>query len=94
MFTVVGQLECLDMDENNVLLGSGASVAVRQFMALVRGEDVPHEPSNPWRVVAVVPSQQYCLRCCGPRWMDVVQALTVDGKKISISKCRVCGEEV
>ena len=82
------------MDEKTVLAGKGASLAVRQFMGFARGGDEPHEPSNPWRVERVIPAQQYCLSCCGERWFDVIQALTVDGKNVSISRCRCCGAEM
>ena len=63
-------------------------------MALVRGEDAPHEPSNPWIVRAVIGAQKYCLACYGVRWFDVVMAVTGDEKPISISRCRCCGAEV
>lgn len=80
--------------KNEVEIQSGTSLVVRQFVAFVRGEDVPHEPSNPWIVQRVAPTQQYCLTCCGVRWFDVIQAVTVDGKPLAISICRCCGAEV
>lgn len=79
--------------ETNKIEGVGTSLAVKQFMAFARGEDVPHEPSNPWHVTAVVPALKYCLSCCGSRWFDEVQAVTADGKTILIYRCRVCGAE-
>jgi hypothetical protein len=82
------------MDETRQIQGNRTSLAVRQFVAFVRGEDEPHEPSNPWQVERVIPAQQYCLSCCGARWFDVIQAVTVDGKNVSISRCRCCGAEV
>lgn len=79
--------------KTNKIEGVGTSLAVRQFVAFARGEDVPHKPSNPWRVTAVVPTLRYCLSCYGSRWFDEVQAVTVDGKPISVFRCRVCGAE-
>lgn len=81
------------MDETRQIQGNGTSLAVRQFVAFLRGEDAPHEPSNPWRVERVVMAQKYCLACFGIRWIDVVMAVTVDGKPLAISICRCCGRE-
>ena len=74
--------------------GRGTSLAVKHFVAFARGDDEPHAPINPWMVRSVVPARQYCLKCCEARWFDVIRAVTVDQKLISISKCRACGTEV
>lgn len=83
------------MGETRQITGNGTSLAVRQFMAFARGEDVPHEPSNPWRVEEVtVEGKRYCSSCYGDRWFDVVQAVTCDGKSVTIRRCRCCGAEI
>lgn len=82
------------MDSNVGQDQKSTSLSVRQFVALARGEDAPHAPSNPWIVQAVIPAQQYCLACYGTRWFDVVQAVTVDGRPLAVSICRCCGAEV
>ncbi len=87
----------MERKTNNSIV-DGTSLAVRQFVALLRGEDVPHEPRNPWRVEAVRVEMRYCMSCCGERWFDVIKAKTTgdQGKTlpISIAKCRCCGAEV
>lgn len=75
------------------IITNGTSLVVRQFVALARGEDVPHVPCNPWRILAMVPVQRYCKHCFGAHWFDVVQAVTVDGKPVEIRFCRCCGGE-
>lgn len=82
------------MDETRQFEGNSTSLAVRQFVAFARGEDAPHEPINPWQVEAVTAEKRYCFRCYGDRWFDMVQAVTCDGKKVMVKRCRCCGAEI
>jgi hypothetical protein len=78
----------------------GTSLAVRQFVAVLRGAVAPHAPNNPFRVEAVRAEERYCLTCCGERWFDVVSAITMVGQgqalslPIQMARCRCCGAEV
>ena len=81
------------MDKKTDFQGNGTSLAVRQFVAFIRGEDAPHEPINPWRVEEVWAKNRYCLNCYGDHWFDVVMARTVDGKPLTMKRCRGCGAE-
>lgn len=49
-----------------------ASLAVRQFVGLARGEMVRQSPRNRFRTVAVRGEKRYCLHCKGMQWTDVI----------------------
>jgi hypothetical protein len=75
------------------------SLAVVQFVELVRGERTVMRPCNPLRVEAVRFEKRYCLHCFGVRGFDVIEALpspwpspTWRGEAIKIKRCRVCGD--
>lgn len=72
----------------------GTSLAVRQFMAILRGAVMPHAPNNPFRVDMVREEQHYCLTCYGKRWFDVVIGVDLDGEQVMMKRCRCCGAEV
>ncbi|RPI89529.1 MAG: hypothetical protein EHM40_20545 [Chloroflexi bacterium] len=79
----------------------GTSLAVSQWVELVRGERSVQAPANPFRVESVTCEEHYCLHCCGVRNFDVIQA--VAGKlpiwdfdlgmdvHFEMKRCRVCG---
>jgi hypothetical protein len=79
----------------------GSSLAVLQFVALMRGEWTVQKPRSPFRVERVVAEERYCLKCCGVRWFDVVDGFGLDTavstqptrppKQMAI--CRNCGAE-
>jgi hypothetical protein len=71
---------------------SGSSLAVRRWVDACRGEAV-HAPRNPFRVQRVTAEEQYCLKCCGVRWHDVVIGFEI-GSIHKVTFCRACGEEV
>ncbi len=74
-----------DFDEKEV------SWAVRQFMAIARGEVAVHEPKNPVAVVRVVTDERYCLGCCGVRVHDLVVAWHGGQLFTALTHCRACG---
>lgn len=69
----------------------GNSLAVRQFMAIARGEVAVHEPKNPVAVVRVVTDERYCLGCCGVRVHDLVVAWHGGQLFTALTYCRTCG---
>ncbi len=80
---------------------SGTSLAVSQWVELVRGERPIQAPANPFQVESVTCEEQYCLRCCGLRHFDVVHAVTnklpvwdwdlgMDVRFV-MKRCRACG---
>lgn len=75
----------------------GISLAVLQWMELVRGERVVMKPCNPFRVQMVRAEEHYCLQCFGIRWFDVIYAVSTPYRAelsaIKIRRCRVCGKE-
>ena len=72
---------------------SSSSIAVRQFIALAKGEMERRKPDNPFRVVYVVQQQRYCLRCCGPRTFDVIFKLGALVQEVETAAiCRACGK--
>lgn len=64
------------------------SLAVLQFVALVRGEWGVQAPRSPFRVVRVTAEEQYCLGCYGVRVHDVIE-----GAERKMAICRYCGKE-
>lgn len=79
---------------------TGTSVVVQQFMSIIRGEIVLHEP-RPGGVNAIKPEFHYCYGCFGNRIHDVVYGdsdhiLDVQRPRrtsFRIAYCRVCGKE-
>ena len=74
-----------------------SSIAVRQFVALARGEMAVRKVNNPFRVVMVVEQKRYCTRCCGARTFDVIFKRGVLFMEIEIEMaaiCRACGKVV
>jgi len=71
---------------------TSSSIAVRQFMALARGEMEIQAPRLPFRVAAVMAEERYCLGCCGKRTIDVVfgQRESMIFEKAMV--CRCCGK--
>ncbi len=68
----------------------GNSIAVVQFVELVRGERVVQAPVS-WGVVEVYPIRDaYCLFCCGVHPHDVARA----ARRVVWYRCRFCGKEV
>jgi hypothetical protein len=76
--------------------GEGSSLAVLQFVALMRGEWAVQAPTSPFRVERVTAEKRYCLGCCGVRVHDVVEGFRfqVPGVKCEVAVCRCCGKEV
>lgn len=69
----------------------GTSLAVAQWMELVRGERAVCRPRNLFRVEKVVAEERYCLLCCDVRCFDVVYGSKRSA--ISFQRCRCCGKE-
>jgi len=72
-----------------------SSIAVRQFVALARGEMAVRKVNNPFRVVMVVEQKRYCLHCCGARKFDVIikrGELLLEVETAAV--CRCCGEAI
>lgn len=66
------------------------SLAVLQWMELVRGERQVATPSHSFQVETMQAEEHYCLRCFGVRWSDVMR----DAKKqVLLKRCRCCGKE-
>lgn len=80
-------------DEHNVERDLGTSLAVLQWMELVRGERVVMRPANLFRVEMVKAEERYCLLCLGVHWFDVVVGCQVSGDKYQVKRCRYCGKE-
>lgn len=71
----------------------GSSLAVRQFVDLAFGWMPVHTPTTPFRVVAVVAEERYCLKCFAVHAFDVVDGRDVSGAKCQVAFCRCCGAE-
>jgi hypothetical protein len=83
----------------------GSSLAVLQFVALMRGEWVVQAPRSPFLVVRVFAEERYCLGCCGVRWFDVICGTPLPsaspqiplrgylGGEVVMAICRCCGAE-
>jgi len=71
--------------------GEGVSLAVWQFVELVRGQRSVMRPANLFRVGEVRAEELYCLHCFGARWFDVVYPRNPLWKVIK--RCRNCGKE-
>jgi len=71
----------------------GTSLAVLQWMELIRGERAVQAPSNPFRVEMVKAEENYCLQCFGVRWFDVVYGSGGQGSGVRVKRCRCCGKE-
>jgi hypothetical protein len=67
----------------------GTSLAVMQFVELVRGERIRMEPQC-FHVVEVIVQEFYCLQCLTPRRHDVARNSI---RKAVWFRCRVCGKE-
>lgn len=76
----------LDMSDNS------NSVAVRQFMAIVRQEVPVHVPANVFRTMEVTSDERYCGRCCAVRGWDLWHGRH-DGVNFCLGRCRACGLE-
>lgn len=68
----------------------GTSLAVAQFVELIRGERPVQAPHNEFRVMEVVVEEHYCFRCFGVRWYDMVRD---DQGRLVLKCCRCCGKE-
>ena len=69
------------------------SVAVRQFVAILRAEVPVHEPRNEFETVAVEAEMRYCLKCFGVRTFDMWRGRH-EGREFRLGRCRCCGAEV
>lgn len=65
-----------------------SSLAVRQFVALMRGEMAVQAVVRGRGAVWMYAAERYCLRCCGVRMFDV--GLGADGEVV-VRVCRSCG---
>lgn len=82
--------------------GEGSSLAVAQFVELVRGERTVRRPQNPFRVEEVSTEEHMCLDCFGVRTFDVIHAISTQipmpgwdlgaGLPFRIMVCRCCGK--
>jgi len=74
---------------------TATSMAVAQFVALLRGQWPVQSPANAFRVEEVLEFERYCLTCCGVRWFDAIRGRTwVVGARCVVMICRCCGQEV
>lgn len=71
----------------------GSSLAVLQFVALIRGEWRVQAPTSPFRVERVTADERYCLGCCGVRVHDVVEGIKLSGARCQVVVCRCCGKK-
>lgn len=69
--------------------GEGVSLAVRQWMELVRGVRPVAKPENLFTVVLVLAEDRYCLGCFRVRTHDVVFGVGYE----AAARCRRCGKE-
>lgn len=73
----------------------GTSLAVAQWVALLRGEWPVRTPANAFRVESVHAVDMYCLTCLDVRRFDVIRGKTrVVGALCVVVICRCCGKEV
>lgn len=72
------------------LQGEGASLAVQQFLELIRGDLPVQPPANRFRVAWLVMNEVYCLSCYGVRHHDVAMDA---GRQVVWQHCRCCGKE-
>jgi len=70
------------------------SLAVRQFVALARGDVGVHVVGNALEVVEVAADRRYCLRCYGVRMHDLVVVRHGAARFVALTWCRRCGEAV
>lgn len=68
----------------------GTSLAVQQFLAIVRGEISIHEPQNPWKVVTVEAMERYCNTCASERTFDAVTVIHGETMFGALAVCRCC----
>jgi hypothetical protein len=88
-FHVIGEWPA----KQRIPVGDGVSLAVFQWMELVRGERAVRVPANRFQVEQVLAEEHYCLFCFGIRWFDVVCAIDAQGSAVRIWRCRCCGKE-
>jgi len=67
----------------------GSSIAVVQFVELIRGERTTQAPVKRG-VVEMRCEQAYCLECCGVHPHDVARD---GGRQLVMYRCRFCGKE-
>lgn len=70
-------------------VAEGNSIAVVQFVELIRGERTRQEPVNRG-VVELRCEQAYCLSCYGVHPHDVARDV---GGRLVMYRCRFCGKE-
>jgi hypothetical protein len=70
-------------------VGVGTSLAVAQFMELVRGQRTRLEPQNRFQVALIVAEPRYCLSCYRVKVHDVIFGV---GYEVA-ARCRFCGKE-
>ncbi len=68
----------------------GTSLAVVQFMDLVRGRRERREPDNPFLVGTVKAEERYCLECKAVHWSDVVRD---PSERTLLIRCRACRKD-
>ena len=69
------------------------SVAVQQFLEIVRGELPVRAPANEFQTVRVEAVERYCLKCCAARMFDAWHGQH-GGAAFTLGRCRACGKEV
>jgi hypothetical protein len=71
------------------------SLAVQQWVELVRGERKVAVPANLFRVMEVRTEDIYCLRCCDVRRCDAVYGFVTGQRHLTrfLRWCRVCRKE-
>ncbi len=69
------------------------SLAVLQFVALMRGEWRMQAPWSPFRVVSMKAEGRYCLGCYGVRAHDVLEGVDEWGNMVKLNICRHCGKQ-
>ncbi len=67
-----------------------SSLAVRQFVAFVRGDLPVHQPRNEFRVERMTTAEMYCQKCCGVRKCDMAEGRGPDGLWWDFRICRSC----
>ena len=74
-------------------VGEGASLAVLQWMELVRGQRAVQAPANRFQVEQVLAEEHYCFHCLMVHWFDVICAIGEQGAALRIWRCRSCRKE-
>lgn len=72
---------------------SATSLAVFQWIALIRGEWPVQAEQSPFRVESVTGEERYCLGCVGVRWHDVISGQRSAFGFQQFTVCRCCGRE-